>query len=143
MSDEYTTGPSYQDLFRSPNYTGIPRPVPTVRSEPREGHTEFHSEVAIPGVDLNNYTKKTPSEDGKYVTIVQHQEWIEKIKQPPTPEEIAEAKAEAEARKKADRIVGAVVGTIFLGFFGLVGIATWQDEKKRKAVEADIRDASK
>lgn len=90
--------------------------------------SRFHAEETAPGVELNNYTKRTPSEDGTYVMVVTHTERIEKIKQPPTPEEIAE-------RKRQDKIMGMILGGMALAFFGFIGTMVYIDEKTRQREE--------
>lgn len=87
---------------------------------------KYHQEEAVPGVELQNYTKRVPSEDGTYVIVTTHQEKIEKIKQPPTPEEIAQ-------RKKQDRIAGGILAGVGLAFFSFIGWAIYKDEQRLRA----------
>jgi hypothetical protein len=93
--------------------------------EPSRIHPKYHQEEAVVGVPLESYTKREPSDDGTYVKITSHSERIEKIKQPPTPEEKA-------AQQKQERIAAGVVGGIVLGFVGLVGWLSWLDSKEPK-----------
>lgn len=98
------------------NFSWPTPPQPVVRHK-------YHQEEAVPGVELNNYTKRVPSEDGTFVIVTTHEEKIEKVKQPPTPEEIAE-------RKKQDRIALSILGGLGVVFFGFVGWMAHQDEKR-------------
>lgn len=84
---------------------------------------EYHQEEAVPGVELNNYVKRVPSEDGTYVLVTEHEERIEKIKQPLTPEEQA-------AKRKQERIALAVLGGLGVSFFGFLGWVSYLDAKK-------------
>lgn len=74
---------------------------------------------------MEDYTKRTPNAEGTHVHIVQHKEWVEKIRQPPTAEEIAQ-------RRKDNKIIagifGGLVGLGVLAFGGLI----YADEKKRR-----------
>lgn len=92
---------------------------------------EFHTDVALPGMKLEDYTKRVPSEDGLTVHIVQHKEWLEKIPQPPTPQEIAEAKAQ---RKKENRIVAGVLTGAALLFGGFI---FYDVRQRRNTVEVN------
>jgi hypothetical protein len=83
--------------------------------EPRP--KKYTSEEVVAGVVLENYVKRTPSEDGQYVTVVRHSEKIELIPQPPTPEEIA-------ARKEQDKMFIKVFAGIGVAFFGFIGLMT-------------------
>lgn len=91
-------------------------------SEPRANFTE---EEVEPGVVLQSYTKRSPSEDGTYVVVTTHNERIERVPQPPTPEELA-------AQAKSERIAMLVVGGMVASFLGLVGWLAYQDEKKSR-----------
>lgn len=74
---------------------------------------KFHKENAVVGVTLNDYTDRQPSEDGTYVKVVVHRERIELIEQPPTPEEIAQKKADQDRAFKIGAVlIGAGVVTV-------------------------------
>lgn len=99
---------------------------PTSRAvEPAARPPKFHQEEAVVGETLNNYITKEPSDDGTYVKIITHSERIEKIRQPLTPEEIAE-------KKKQDKIAAGIIGTVAIAFFGFIGWVTYQDEKQHR-----------
>lgn len=94
-----------------------PPPDPTVR--PKTGHPEFIREEVVVGVELQNYTKRTPNEDGTHVVVITHEEHIEKIKQPPTPEEVAQAREDRRFRQKLLAGFGAVT-VVVIGVVGVV-----------------------
>lgn len=78
---------------------------------------EYHRDASVPGIELRDYIHRVPSDDGTYVRITEHREWIEKVKQPPTPEEIA---ARRERQKKDDKIVLGCLGLLAVGFGAFV-----------------------
>lgn len=79
--------------------------------------SKYTREEVVPGVVLENYVKRIPSDDNTYVLVSTHSERIEKIKQ---PDEIA-------AEKRAARIGAAIFGTIAAGFIGLMGYIAYKD----------------
>jgi len=90
-----------------------PRPV-IQQTNAAPKNPEFHQENAVVGIELNNYSKRTPSEDGTYVVVVNHTERIEKIVQPPTEEELAHQRSKEKLAMKLWAGVGtafAVLGT--------------------------------
>jgi hypothetical protein len=92
-------------------------PLPPLRPRtPSPARKSFHDEAIVVGTTLDNYRSREPTEDGLHVKIIEHSEWFEKVKQPPTPEEIAQRKAED---KKANIIAG-VVGVTVLGALGAI-----------------------
>ena len=84
--------------------------------------TTSSSEDTVPGVEMQNFTLRTPSEDGTYVKVTTHTERIIKIPQPPTP-------AELEEKRKSDILfakIAAGVGTTLVALFAL---AVYADTK--------------
>lgn len=90
----------------------------------------MHTEEIAPGVVLENYTKRAPSEDNTYVVITEHAERIELIPQPLTPEEIAAQEHEA-------KMALAGLGVIAVIFAGVLGVMAWKDarDQKKKLIE--------
>lgn len=94
-------------------------PLPLKKIRP-----EFHKEPFVAGRALSDYTTRTPDDEGTYVHVVEHKEWIEKIKQPLTPEEKAELEAQRERQRQEDKERRAFNAKVFLGFVGIVaGVA--------------------
>lgn len=92
---------------------------------------QFTEEVFPDGVVLNNYTKRVPSVDGKYVVVTTHSERVEMIPQPPTPEEL-------EAQAKAEKTAAIVVGLLGAAFLGLIGWVGWQENKTQRLTEREM-----
>lgn len=118
-----------QDRPETPNFdrlaaSAVP-PVPPIKVSPPR--PKYHQEEAVIGVELNNYTKRVPDEEGKYVLVTTHTERIERIKQ---PEEIEAEKQEEKARKRSDAIAATVVGGIVVGFLGLLGWIAYKEDQK-------------
>lgn len=97
----------------------------------------YHDEESVPGVELQNYVKRTPSDDGTYVVVVTHAERIEMIPQPLTPEELAQ-------KREEEKFVLKIVGGMVAGFLGFMGLIAYLDSKEQKkhhvAVEHDLSD---
>lgn len=91
--------------------------------EPQHMSPEYHMEAAHPGVELNSYSKRTASEDGKYVVIVEHKEKMELIKQPPTPEELAH-------QRKIETIGMYLLGGVLVVGGVLFGWALYEQDKE-------------
>ena len=123
----------------TPPVSAYDRLAPRREASPEPTAKKYHKEPAIPGETLNNYTTKVPSEDGKYVKITSHTERIELIKQPPTPEEIAERKRLEEEEKAAEKKFLRIVGGILGGFLALVFGMAWYDERQHR--NGLVRDA--
>lgn len=89
-------------------------------------------EEALMGVTLRNYTTREVLEDHPtHVLVTKHTEKLEKLPQPPTPEEL-------KAQKRAEKIAAGVLITIVGGFLGLVGYAVYKDEQSmRRTTEND------
>lgn len=84
---------------------------------------KYYDEDFAPGVELNNYLKRTPSSDETYVVVVDHSEHVEKIRQPPTPEEIAEKKEADNRRLKILAGTGAFL-------LGVLSLFAWSESKR-------------
>jgi len=97
---------------------------------------KYHQEEAVVGEPLENYTKRVPSDDGTYVKVTTHTERIEKIKQPPTPEEQA-------AQAKRDAIALGIFGSIVTAVVGIVGYAIYKDEQSQKRHLHVVKDEEK
>jgi hypothetical protein len=70
------------------------------------------------GVELESYTNRYPSEDGTYVIVKEHVEWVQGIPQP-----LTEAEKEAQQRKlDAEVIKAAEQSKIALGV-GLTAVS--------------------
>lgn len=97
---------------------GTPAAVPTAKSE-------YHHEEVVAGQELENYLKREADEDGLYVKVVSHEEWIEKIRQPATPEELSYIRERTTRRNRAWLIVGSVsiaaAGLVGAAYFNAVG----------------------
>lgn len=110
---------------------------PTTSPRPQQDPTapKFHKENAVVGIDLQDYTAREPSEDGKYVKVTIHKERIELIEQPPTAEEI-EAQKE---QRRLNVVVGAVVATGLLGLAGILQVLDRRAVRGRVEVKTDAR----
>lgn len=120
--------------FSPPPFAPPPPPPRVIESAKKERNPEFHRENAVVGVPLENYTKKVPSEDGKYVVITTHAERIEKIKQPEEIEaeklEREQQRAEAEARRKAEnKMAVKVLAGIGAVCAAVIGWAVYVEHK--------------
>lgn len=73
VSDLLTFGTKVAGLDKPTQAAGVPAPV-----------KKYHSDNAVPGLSLYNYTDRKPSEDGKYVVVTTHTERVELIIQEPT-----------------------------------------------------------
>lgn len=136
------TPPSPLQLnFTLPKMGDLPKAAPKF-PEPKVEFPKFHAQETVPGIQLDNYTRREPSEDGQYVLITTHAERIEKIKQPPTPEEIAEAKAEKAKQAKKDKIFNAVAAGFGLLFLGGLGFAAYKDEQKYRNAPVKSKSAT-
>ena len=85
----------------------------------------YSNEVTVAGQELRDYTTRTANEEGTHVHVVQHQEWLEKIPQPPTPEEVAQ-------KKKEDKIFAGVMGGLLGGALLLFGGLAVADSRSRR-----------
>lgn len=104
----------------------LPASPTAVTVQNKDGHPpKYHQENAVVGVTLDNYETITPSEDGKYVVVVNHSEHIELIKQPLTPEEKAAKKA---ADQKALLVLAGIAG-------GILAIGYWLTRSATAVVE--------
>lgn len=101
----------------------IPAPEPIQRQTP-----EYTQEPTVAGVELNNYTKRVPNDEGTYVFVTVHEERIELIRQPPTPEEL-------EAKRKLERTALRTLGVVGVVFIGFLGWAVRQDAKRDRGAE--------
>lgn len=102
---------------------------PGYRPAAPEVSNKVHKDAWAPGVELHDYTDREPSEDGTYVKVVTHKERIELIEQPPTPEEVAEAKEQ----RKHSAIIGGIVAV------GLVGVAGILQVLDRRQVRGQVK----
>lgn len=109
------------------NINTSPRPA-EVSSTPTRGR--YHTDVVIPGITLDDYTRRVPDEEGLYVLVTQHKEWLEEIKQPPTPQEIAQKKADERAALK-------VLGWVAASVVGVFGALIYLDGKKNAPLELE------
>lgn len=99
------------------------QPVPAV---PRQ--KDYSNEVTVAGEELRDYTTRTANGEGTHVHVIQHKEWFEKIKQPPTAEELA-------AQKKEDRIFAGIMGGLLGGALLLFGGLAVADSRARRKSE--------
>jgi hypothetical protein len=72
-----------------------------------------------PGVVLENYKNEVASEDGKYIVIKEHSEWVQGI---PQPRSEAEIRADAETYKERMRRLSQIALGVGLGVLGVAGI---------------------
>ncbi len=88
---------------------------------------EFHSEETVSGVNLESYLKREPDEDDKFVKVVYHDEWIEKVPvplpppPPPTPEQIAARERKDELKLKVKAVLTGI-GIVTAGVVGVYGM---------------------
>lgn len=119
---------------RSKDFYAQPRQV-IVPAKEKEKPEEY-----VPGHDLENYKRRAPSADGTYVLVTTHTERIEMIPQPPTPEEVAERKAEREkqeaAQAKSDKRTAIVVGTLTTLFLSGLGFLMYKDLENQREIVA-------
>lgn len=111
---------------------------------------EFHQENAVLGLSLENYVRRTPNEDGTHVVMIEHKEWIEKIKKPLTPEEKAEKAEAAKLKAKNEARIAFGVGlAVVAGIGGLVyfdwrsnGAKALGDVVKTQTAKAIVKDTA-
>lgn len=86
---------------------------PRTVAAPDTASNRIHKDAWAPGVTLNDYTDREPSEDGTYVKVITHKERVELIEQPPTPEELEQRKEDQkQALKLAAVLAGGAVATV-------------------------------
>lgn len=77
----------------------------------RTSITPQTEEETLPGIELNNYVKRSQVEEGTHVLVVEHKEHLEKVPEPevpPTPEELAAFREEKRFMAKLWAGVAAV-----------------------------------
>jgi hypothetical protein len=124
--------------------TQAPAPEKTVIGR-QAVKNEFHQEDTVAGVNLESYLKREPDEGDKFVKVIYHEEWVEKVPPPPvppTPEQIAARERKDQLKLKVKAVLTGV-GIVTAGVLAGYGIRSAHTNKAITAYIAPTKESSK
>ena len=109
----------------------------STRGGKREIETPRREELTLPGVELENYTKRVPVDSNEdYVRVTDHKEYLEKKYVPPSPP-TAEEIAEERAHKRFIAKVWGGVASVAIVVGGVVMIVHSKKHDEPRPIEIE------